>query len=131
ARPRTIDRARDLDHQLALAFAQRRLDRVGEPPAIAADYDPIDDELDRVLLLLVERADVFEPHDHAVDAHAREAGLAQLDEQLAELALAVFRLRREHGRLRLVRQPGELVDDLRRRARADRTAAVVAALLAG
>ena len=52
----------------------------------------IDHDLDGVLLLLVERGDVFEPLDEAVDAHAREAGLARLLEHLAELALAVLRL---------------------------------------
>src|SRR5205823_5778070 len=62
---------------------------------------------------------------------AYEAGLLQLDEQLAELALAVLCLRREQRDLRLVGQLGELVDDLPGGARADRPAALVAALLAG
>ena len=84
-----------------------------------------------MLLLLLEGVDVVEPHDHAVDADADEARLAQLDEQLAELALAVLGLRREHRDGRLVGQTGQLVDDLARGARTDRAAAQVAALLAG
>ena len=70
---------------------------VRRPLSLRVDRDAIDHELDRVLLLLLERVDVVEAHDHAVDAHAHEAGLAQLDEQLAELALAVLGLRREHA----------------------------------
>jgi len=44
------------DHDRALAVAQRRLDRIGQPlrdPGLGDE--PIDDRVDRVLLVLVER----------------------------------------------------------------------------
>src|SRR3569623_1143982 len=125
--------ARALDHQLALALAQRGLARVGEPALVLrVDRDPVDHQLDRVLLLLLEAAaDLVEPHDHAVDPDADDAGLRELDEQLAELALAVLRLRREHRDLGLLGQLGKLVDDLAGGPRTDRATALVAALLAG
>ena len=82
---------------------------------------------------LSSAVDVLEPHDHAVDAHAHEAGLARLVEQLAELALAVLGLAaRAASTLRLVGQRQRA----RRRSRpaeraATGAAALVAALLAG
>ena len=57
--------------------------------------------------------------------------LARLVEQLAELALAMLDLGREQRHLGALGQLEQLVDDLGRRARRDRAAAQVAALLAG
>ena len=53
----------------------RGLDRVGEagPRRRRRCVTPVDHDLDGVLLLLVERGDVLEPLDHAVDAHARRS----------------------------------------------------------
>ena len=91
---------------------------------------PIHDDLHRVFLLLVERGDVVEPPHDTVDAHAHEAGLASLVEDLAKLALAVVGLGRQQGDLGLGRQGQKLAHDLARRARRDLAAAQVAALLA-
>jgi hypothetical protein len=123
--------AGDVDHQLALALAQRGLDRVGEAAAvIGADRDPIDHQLDGVLLLLLEGLDVLEADHHAVDPDPDEAGLARVGQELAELALAVVGLGRVQGDLGLVGQRGQLVDHLGGRPLGDRAAALVAALLA-
>ena len=98
----------------------------------ASMRDAVDHELDRVLLLLVERGDVLEPHDHAVDAHAREAGLARLVEQLAELALAVLGLAaRAASRCVLAGSVSSSSTISAAERAVDRAAALVAALLAG
>ena len=121
----------DRDQDRATADLHRRLDRVGQAgPLARVDADAVDHDLDRVFLLLVEGGDVLQPLDEAVDAHAREAGLARLFEHLAKLALAVLRLARHQRRARLGRQGQQLVDDLRRRSGGDLAPAQVAALLA-
>ena len=105
--------ALDGDQHRPAADLDGRLDGVREARALArVDAHAIDDDLDRVLLLLVEGRDVLEALDEAVDAHAREAGLARLLEHLAELALSVLGLARHERRLRLRGQREQLVDDL-------------------
>src|SRR6185436_5100275 len=122
--------ALDGDQDRTAAGLDRGLDRVGEARALAGvDGDPIDHDLDGVLLLLVEGGDVFQALDQPVDAHAHEAGLARVFEHLAELALAVLCLARHQHRLGAGRQGQQLLDDLGRRARRDLAAAQVAALL--
>ncbi len=118
--------------ELAAARAHRGLDAVRHPGAVGGvDGHPVDDDLDRMLLQLLEALHLIQSHDHPVDADAREAGLARLVEELAELSLAMLDLRREEGDLGLGRQREELVHDLGGRARGDLAAALVAALLAG
>ena len=58
---------------------QRRLDRVGQALAnVRLHHQPVDDDLDRVLLLLVELDLLAQFFDLAVDADAREALFARL-----------------------------------------------------
>jgi hypothetical protein len=79
-----------------------------------------------VLELLVEGDVLLEAAQLAIDLHAREALGPQLLEQLAVLALAPSHHRREHHELGALLEGHHLVDDLLRRLRLDRTAAVVA-----
>jgi hypothetical protein len=92
---------------------QRRLDRVGQALAdIGLHHEPVDDDLDRVFLLLVEIDLVTQLFDLAVDPDAREALFADLLEQLRVLALAPANHRREELDARALGQRHHLIDDL-------------------
>ena len=89
------------------------------------EHEPVDDDLDRVLELLVEDDLVLEQPLLAVDLDAREAVATELLEHVAELALAVAHDRRVDGEPRSLGQREDLLDDLvealpRDRAAADR-----------
>ncbi len=80
----------------AFGELQRGLEAVGEARLDAfADDDAVDDDLDVVLVLLVERGRVLDLVELAVDADAGEARLLPLGELLAVLALAAANDRRE------------------------------------
>src|SRR5207253_3862366 len=87
---------------------------------------PIDDDLDRVLELLVQRDLVLEQPLLAVDLDAGEALVAELLEDVFVLTLAVAHDGRVDGELRPLRQLEDLIDDrllalARDRLAADRT----------
>ena len=102
----------DVDRHEAVRELERRLDGVGQPVAqVVLHHEPVDDDLDRVLELLVELDLLVELAHLAVDLHAGEALAAQLLEQILVLALAVADDRRVDGELRPLGQPQHLVDD--------------------
>ena len=110
-----------VDHDEPFRQRDRRLDRLREPRAeIRLHHEPVDDDLDRVLELLVEDDLLLEHPDLAVDLHAREPVGAQLLEDVLVLALAVAHDRRVDGELRPFRQPQHLVDDRLDRLARDR-----------
>ena len=110
---------------------RRRLDRVGQPLAhVVAHHEPVDDDRDVVLELLVELDRVLEQAQFAVDLGPRVAVGPQLVEELAVLALAAAHDRREHHEARAVLELHHLVDDLLDRLAFDRRAADVAMRLA-
>ena len=116
-----------LDVDDALRARHRGLDRVGEPLAqVGPHHEPVDDDRDVVLVLLVEDDVLLEPAQLAVHLHARESLRAQLLEELPVLALAPADDRREHHELGALRHRHHLVDDLLGGLRLDRAAAVVA-----
>ena len=120
-----------LDVDDALGARHGGLDRVREPLAqVGPHHEPVDHDRDVVLVLLVEDDVLLEPAQLAVDLHAREAVAAQLLEELAVLALAPAHHRRQHHELGALRQHHHLVDDLLRRLRLDRAAAVEAVRMA-
>ena len=148
-------RGRD-DHD-ALAQAQRRLDRVGEPRRVGvrdrrlrlgvdrpaelvacpllgrvgpADDEPVDDDLDRVALVLVERRRLREVVLLAVDPDADEALLAGALEHPVALGLAILDQRAEDEEPRALRQREHLVDDLAHRLALDLAAALGAVRMA-
>ena len=102
------------------------LDRLGQAlPQVGLEHEPVDDDLDRVLELLVEDDLVLEQPLLAVDLDAREAVATELLEHVAELALAVAHDRRVDGEARALGEREDLLDDLvealpRDRAPADR-----------
>ncbi len=103
----------------------RRLDRLREARAdVGLHHEPVDDDLDRVLELLVELGDaVVEQNFLVVDLHAREALAHDLLEQILVLALAAAHDRRVHGEARALFEPQHLVDDRVDRLARDRLAA--------
>jgi maleylpyruvate isomerase len=112
------------DHQPA-GQQERGLHRIGEPPLRGLlDREPVDDDLDRVLLLLLELRPVGEHRVKAVgvavDAHPREALRLQLPEQLDVLALAAADHRGQDLEAAPLLQRQDLVDDLLRRLPLDR-----------
>ena len=132
---RQVDEVQD-DH--AARQAERGLHRVGEPPPRGVLHrEPVDDDLDVVLLVLLQRGqdgrvvrDLVQADDRAVDAGPGVALGLQFLEQLGVLALAAAHHRREHL------EPGALVelehpvDDLLRCLPRDRAAAERAVRLA-
>ena len=116
----------DVDADEPLGQRGGRLDRLGQALAqIGLEHEPVDDDLDRVLELLVEDDLLLEQPLLAVDLDAREAVAAELLEHVAELALAVAHDRRVDGEARPLREREDLLDDLiealpRDRAAADR-----------
>src|SRR5207342_3194617 len=80
----------DIDADKPLGERRGRLDRLGEALSeVVLEHEPVDDDLDRVLELLVEHDLVLEQPLLAVDLDAREAVATELLEHVAELALAV------------------------------------------
>ena len=138
------------DHH-ALAEAERGLDRVREPRGIgvrdgllrlrvdraavgvprpvlgrlgATDDEPVDDHLDRVALVPVERRRLGEVVLRAVDPHADEALLARPLEDPVPLGLAVLDQGSEDEQPGALREGQDLVDDLADRLALDLAAAV-------
>ena len=111
----------DVDHDEPVREGDRGLDRLRQPGAQVRLHDqPVDDDLDRVLELLVEDDLVLEHADLSVDLHAREPVCAQLLEDVLVLALAVADDRRVDRELRALLEPQHLVDDRLDRLPGDR-----------
>ena len=122
----------EVEDDEAAGQAERGLDRVGEPALGALlDREPVDDHLDRVLLLLLELRRLGQRVDDAVDPDAGEALGLQGAEQVDVLALAGADDRGEHLEAGALLHAEHLVDDLLRRLPGDRLAAVRAVRLAG
>ena len=77
-----ISPSQHLDFHHALAGLEGELDRVGEARAVAGQHEAVDDDVDAVGLLLVERRHLFEQVRLAIDAHAREAVALQRREDV-------------------------------------------------
>ena len=114
----------DVDDDEPLGERDRGLDRLPEPRAqIGLHHQPVDDHLDRVLELLVERDLVLEEPLLAVDLDAREPLGAQVLEQVPVLALPVADDRGVDREPRPFGEPQHLVDDRLDRLSRDRPAA--------
>jgi hypothetical protein len=112
------------DHHAA-GEPERRLHGVRQPPLRALlDGEPVDDDLDRVLLLLLQLRRLGQLHRLPVDARPAVALGLQLVEEVDVLALALAHQRRQHleAAARLQRQ--HLVDDGLRRLARDGTGAL-------
>ena len=122
----------EVEHHQPAGQVERGLDGVGEPALRRAlDREPVDDDLDRVLLLLVELGRVVERVGLAVDPGPGEALGLQLPEQLDVLALAAADDRRQHLEPLPLLEGQHLVDDLLRRLPLDGRAAGGAVRAAG
>ena len=109
----------------AAADLERRLERIGEPLLEAGlHHQPVDQDVDRVLLLLVERRDLLrEVDDLAVDARAQEALPRHLGELLPVLALLAPHVGRVEQQARALGQRRQPVDHLLHGLRPDLLAA--------
>ena len=110
--------ALDLQHDRSLAGASRGRQRIGNARANPLfHHETIDDDLDRVLALLVQSRDPFDVHDLAVDAHPNETFLARVAKHALVLAFARAHERRQHLHLRPFAERqhaiGHLIDRLR------------------
>ena len=120
-----------VDHDEPVGELSGGLHRLGEPRAqVRLEHEAVDDDLDRVLELLVELDRILEQLHFAVDLHAREAFGPQLLEQILELALPVAHDRRIDGELRALGELEDLVDDRLLALPGDRPAADRAVRLA-
>ena len=105
----------ELQHHDAVGQVQRSLHRIGQPLLGGRlDRQPVDDDLDVVLLLLLQRRRVGERIHHPVDPDPAVALRVQLVEQVDELALAGAHHRREHLKAQALVHCEHLVDDLLR-----------------
>jgi hypothetical protein len=115
------------------SFRERdgRLHRLRESRAqVRLHHQPVDDHLDRVLVLLVGLDRRLEQPLLAVHLHPRETIGAHLFEQILVLALAVAYDRRVDGEARPFWEPQDLVDDRLEALARDRPAADRAVRLA-
>ena len=114
----------DEDLHDPVAVAQRGLYGVGEPRArLRLHLEPVHEEVDVVLPLLVEPGELRELDRRAVYPGADEAGLRELRELLGELPLAAGGDRSEDGYARPLRELKYPLDHLRRALSLDRLAA--------
>ena len=103
------------DDDRPLAELQRLLDRLGQPPALRGPQrrhrlEPVDDDLDVVLDLPVERQVVGQVDDLAVDPRPHVAGPGQLGEEVLVFPLLAADHRGQHQE----RRPGgQLLEDPR------------------
>ena len=92
---------------------ERGLDRVGQAAAqIVLEDEPVHDDGEVVLELLVEHDLILEQQRLAIDLDASEALATQPLEHVLELALAATHDRRVDGELRPLGQAQHLIDDL-------------------
>ncbi len=113
----------EVDRHDALGEPQSGLHRVGEPLLHGRlDGEPVDDHVDRVLALLVERGRLRELVDLAVHPDAGETFGGQLSEQLVVLALPSPDDRRQNLEAGSLGESEQPVDDLLRRLPTDRLA---------
>ena len=121
----------ELDVDEAVGELGGGLDGVGQPPPQPVlHHEPVDDDGDVVLVLLVEVEALVELAHLAVDLDAREAVGAQLLEHLAVLALAAAHQRRDDAEARPRVELAHLVDDLLHRLPGDGAPAVRAVRVA-
>ena len=128
-----VDRAAvdELDRDHPIGKAERRLDGVGETPLDPVlHHEPVDDDVDRVLVIAVKPDLLGELLDLTVDLGAREALLREVGQKLLVLPLALTDDRSEDLEPRALGQRAHLVDDLVRRLLRDRAAAFRAVRLA-
>ncbi len=103
----------DVDGHEPVRERRGGLDRLGQPlPQVGLHHEPVDDDLDLVLELLVEDDLLLEEAGLAVDLDAGEAVGAELLEHVPELALAVAHDRRVDREPRPLRERQDLLDDL-------------------
>ena len=103
----------EIDRHEPLRKPGRGLDRLREPePQVGPHHEAVDDDLDRVLVLLVELGHALLEHVLlAVDLDAREPVPRQVLEDVLVLALAVAHDRRVDGEAGSVLELQHLVDD--------------------
>ena len=107
----------------AFCLLQRRFQRFGQTLAhVGAHLQAVDDDVDRVLDVLVQLRQRVDIHHLAVEAHAHEAARAQLGNQLDLFALALAHDRREDGHLAFFRHGEHRVHHLRHALRRQRFA---------
>ncbi len=102
----------ELQGDQATTESERRLDGVGEPSLGGLlDLQAVDDHLDRVLLLLLQRGRLGEGVDDPVDARAAVALGLQVPEQLGVFALALADDRSQDLELGALLELEDPVDD--------------------
>ena len=113
-----------VDPDEPLGEGDRRLHRLRQPEAEVVLHDePVDDDLDRVLELLVEHGRLVEQVLLAVDLDTREALVAKALEHVAVLALPVADDRGVDREARSLGEREDLLDDRVHRLPGDRPAA--------
>ena len=113
----------ELDHRHALGELEALLQRIREPRGdVGAHHQAVDHHVDVVGELLVERLDLADLVERAVDLDALVALLEVLGELLAVLALAAAHDRRQHIDAGALGQRQHAVDHLRHGLALDRQA---------
>ena len=114
----------EVEHHDPVRQAQGGLHRVGQPLFGAGlDGEPVDDHLDVVLLLLLQRRRFGQRMHHPVDPDPAVALGVELVEEVDELTLAGANHRREHLEADALLHGEHLIDDLLRGLPGDALAA--------
>jgi hypothetical protein len=114
----------EVERDQAAGELERGLDRVGEPAlGVGLHGQAVDDHLDRVLLLLLERRRLGDRVHHPVDPGAAEALRLELAEQVGVLPLALAHDGREQLEAAAGLELEDAVDDLLRGLAGDVAAA--------
>ena len=110
---RLLPGVRLLDDDEPAAVLQRGLDGIRQAARqVAAQHKAVDHQLDGVLFVLLECDLLAQVIEDAVHAHAGEAALPRVCQQLDVLALFAAHDRGQHLKARALRQGQHLVDDL-------------------
>ena len=116
-------RVGQFDHRQAVGELEALLERIRQPRAdVAAHHQAVDHHVDVVGEFLVERLDVADLVEGAVDLDALVALAQEFGELLAVFALAAAHDRRQHVDARAFRQRQHAVDHLRHGLAFDRQA---------
>ncbi|GBD19468.1 hypothetical protein HRbin27_01974 [bacterium HR27] len=124
-----LERLDDGDTATQLDCCLERLDdaqveRVALLVVARPHHQAVDDDLDRVALVLGQRDRFVEFTQFTIDAHAGEASSPQFIQDALMLALAVFHDRREDVQARALRECLDLLGHLLNRLGLDRPAAL-------
>ena len=125
AREQPIPAVQRVDDDDVVGQVERHLDRVGQPALDAATHNqPIDNDVDRMVLPAIERDVLLERPELSIDPGLGESPPSQRRQLLLELAFPAANNRRQHVQALVLRVQHHHVDDALERLAGDRLPAI-------